>query len=235
MFVLFTAEEIGLVGSRHIVQPENSPVPLEQIKAMLNLDMVGRLREQRLMVGGMQNAAAFEPSVQSNIDDSPLELQVMSSQFDGRSDHASYNNAGIPALFFFTGLHEEYHRPEDDVELINFEGLLDIVTLSYEVVTDLTEAPLDDLTMQGRPVRLGVNVEPSPDSTVVGVQVTVVSTRTPAARAGVEVGDIILSLDGETISDREDLAAALENQKRRATVPMVVKRGEKEVTLEVRF
>ncbi|MEL7237795.1 MAG: M20/M25/M40 family metallo-hydrolase, partial [Planctomycetota bacterium] len=100
MFVLFSAEEIGLLGSRHIVQPENSPVPVDQLKAMINLDMVGRLRENNLSVGGMQNAAVCPAVVETaNTSELALNIQRMSPQFDGRSDHASYNNAGIPAMF----------------------------------------------------------------------------------------------------------------------------------------
>ena len=123
LFAAFGAEELGLLGSCHYVH-EAPAVPLALTKAMMNFDMVGRLRSNTVYLSGFETSGAWGPlAINAN---SPSLLISPRAACAGCSDHACFWQAGIPFMGFFTGLHDEYHRPEDDVELINFQGMSQI-------------------------------------------------------------------------------------------------------------
>ena len=143
VFALFTAEEIGLIGSRELA--DGFPVPIENVVGMLNMDMVGRVRDNAIFVGGADTSAAFRGMMEAAIEDSPLEMSYMGGEFDSRSDHASFIRNGVPALFLFSGLHPEYHGPDDDVELVNAEGLAQTATLGVDLVHRMASANRDEL------------------------------------------------------------------------------------------
>ncbi len=133
MFIAFGAEEIGLEGSRWLC--DNPTVPLEHVAAMVNLDMVGRLRNDFLTVGAASSAAWWPELIgDANFDGLTLNLD---DRYLGGSDHYCFIVAGRPAVHFFTGLHAEYHTPLDDPPLLNQEGMLDIAELTVRVVRDL--------------------------------------------------------------------------------------------------
>jgi Zn-dependent M28 family amino/carboxypeptidase len=133
MFVAFGAEEIGLEGSRWFC--DNPTVPLEHVAAMVNLDMVGRLRNEFLTVGAASSAAWWPELIAgANLDGLTLNLD---NKYLGGSDHYCFFLAGRPAVHFFTGLHAEYHTPADDPPLINQQGMLDVAELTVRVVQDL--------------------------------------------------------------------------------------------------
>jgi len=138
LFVAFTGEEQGLWGSRHFV--ERPPLPLDGVVAMINLDMVGRLEQDSLAVFGTGTApewsgilAAANARVAR-----PIDFMELASG-DGPSDHASFHAAGIPVLHFFTGLHEDYHRPTDTWDRVDADGLERIIDLATEVVRSVAE------------------------------------------------------------------------------------------------
>jgi hypothetical protein len=133
MFVAFGAEELGLVGSRWFC--ENPTVPLDRIAAMVNLDMVGRLRGEFLTVGAA-TSASWWPDLLGGANLEGLTLNF-DNKYLGGSDHYCFVVAGRPAVHFFTGLHAEYHTPLDDPPLINQQGMLDIAELTVRVVRDL--------------------------------------------------------------------------------------------------
>ena len=135
VFVAFDAEELGLFGSRHFLR--EPPVPVERIEAMLNFDMVGRMRGGWLKVRNVGSARAWKPLLErANTDLLDLDLE----HAGGASDHVSFREAGIPALHFFTGTHPEYHRRSDREERINYLGILRVVDLAERVLRAL---PLD--------------------------------------------------------------------------------------------
>ncbi|HMO27426.1 MAG TPA: M20/M25/M40 family metallo-hydrolase, partial [Tepidisphaeraceae bacterium] len=139
LFIAFTAEERGLIGSARFVDDERAPV--DRIVAMINLDMVGRVRNDMLYVGGGGTAAGFE-SVLKEIDSaSPLQLKSMGRGGRGPSDHASFSRKQIPVLFLFSGLHEDYHRPTDTADKINYEGLADVVSVTSKLVERIAAMP----------------------------------------------------------------------------------------------
>lgn len=139
IFIAFTAEESGLIGSAQFVS--HPPVPLERIAAMVNLDMVGRVRNNVLYVGGGGTAGSFQ-SILANADaESPLNLKSMGLGGRGPSDHASFSGKRIPVLFFFSGLHEDYHRPTDTADKINFDGIVETVKLTERIVSRIVAEP----------------------------------------------------------------------------------------------
>jgi hypothetical protein len=139
IFMTFAGEELGLLGSDAFVK--NPPIPLTQIASMLNLDMVGRIRNQMLYVGGGGTAAAFESMLQGADDRSPLVLKSIGRGGRGPSDHASFSRVKIPVIFLFSGLHDDYHRPTDDVEKINFDGIASATALAYDLAQQLVTQP----------------------------------------------------------------------------------------------
>jgi hypothetical protein len=137
LFVAFSAEEMGLIGSERFVA--SPPVPMSSVVAMLNLDMVGRLRDDRLLVSGTGTAAEFSTLVKRLGSQQQLVTKLDPSGY-GPSDHATFASRGIPVLHFFTGLHQDYHRPSDDFDRINITGLRRIVEMVADATTEIAES-----------------------------------------------------------------------------------------------
>lgn len=213
IFVGFSAEESGLIGSRHMVA--NLPVPRESVTLMLNMDMIGRLREGSLELGGVGTAEGFEPWLQPYVQSSGLAVKG-SSVGDDRSDHASFVRAGIPALFFFTGLHEDYHQPTDFWWRVNVAGgvrIVDLVTELTAAVATRAEplrfiertAPDANAAAASMP-RLRVRFGIAPDNygdDKPGIVVAQVYPGTTAADAGLQKGDRLMRWNGEEIASVE--------------------------------
>ncbi len=142
VFALFSGEERGLLGSKRYV--EDPPFPLTSTIAMLNYDMIGRLEDDRLEVLGTGSAPDFEDLIRALGRSSQFKVQSVRSVNDGRggSDHQPFFVAGVPVLFLHTGLHEEYHRPSDDFETINFPGMVRIANLSELLLLNLARRPV---------------------------------------------------------------------------------------------
>ncbi len=232
VFVAFSGEEVGLLGSRYYV--EHPPFPLSTTRAMLNLDMVGRLRENRLTVFGAHSA----PGLSGIVNDAArrVGLEIKESDSVGRSDHMSFYNKKIPALHFFTGTHPDYHRPTDTWDKLNTEGMVqisDLVATVAQRVAD-TQVPMNFVSLPSRPP--SSSDEPSrgygayfgsiPDfgEAVDGVRLAGVTEGSPAALAGLREGDIIISFAGSKIHDLEDLVKLLRAKKPGDEVEIVVLR-----------
>ena len=142
LFMGFGAEEIGLVGSDYYCA--HPTVPLARVAAMVNFDMVGRLRDRFLTVGGTPSASWWVGRLEAANDDG-LTLYT-DNKYVGRSDHTCFYQAGRPAIHLFTGMHPEYHTPLDDPALINQEGLLQVAELAARLLVDLATAPVLDGT-----------------------------------------------------------------------------------------
>ncbi|MGF1633974.1 MAG: M20/M25/M40 family metallo-hydrolase [Phycisphaerae bacterium] len=139
LFVAFSAEEIGLIGSRLFVR--ELPVPPDSIVAMVNLDMIGRIRNDRLLIGGHGTAEMFRQWIDEADAESPLNFHNLGRGGTGPSDHASFAAAGIPVLFFFSGLHPDYHTPADTADTVNIDGIAQVVEFVYAVVADIAAGP----------------------------------------------------------------------------------------------
>lgn len=139
LFVGFSAEEVGLIGSKYFV--ENPPVSLSKIKAMINLDMVGRLRSNQLTVGGVGTSAAFGPIIQAVDEQSPLKVTQAWKDGIAPSDCLPFVQKGIPILFFFTGMHADQHRVSDTPDKINYAGQAQVVDFAAAAIEQLRSAP----------------------------------------------------------------------------------------------
>lgn len=217
LFLAFSGEERGLWGSAHYVE---SPLrPLDGTVAMLNLDMVGRVRDGKLTVFGTGTAEEWQDVLERV--GGPLELQLVPDGF-GSSDHSSFYARGIPVLHFFSGTHPEYHRTGDDWELINAEGLAQVTDLVSGVVETLSSparpvalTPVEgagnphgapgEAAGDGESVRSGFNVRlgtiPDYSQESGGMRITGVRDDSPAARAGLQSGDVIVRMGDRTIDD----------------------------------
>ncbi len=137
MFIAFTGEERGLVGSARYVH--NPLFPLDKTVAMVNLDMVGRLNDEKLIVHGTGTAEEFDALVDRLGGDAGFDITKKPGGF-GPSDHSSFYGAQIPVLFFFTGSHKDYHRPSDDADKLNIAGMRRVGELVTETVVALADA-----------------------------------------------------------------------------------------------
>jgi len=241
IFVAFTAEEIGLVGSRHFVN--HPPAPLEQMIAMLNLDMVGRARDDHLLVGGMGTAAAFEPLLAGLDERSPLRIKPFGRGGLGPSDHTSFALKRIPVLFFFTGVHADYHRPTDDADKINYDGLRQVVDLAAELVIKLAEMPRPHYIASSDPsttgpapgggrARLGVVPRYDDVENLPGAAITGTVPGSPAERAGLRDGDVITRFGDRPIENVYDLTAALADAEPGQRVRIEIQRGQQTLSVE---
>ncbi|MDE2805127.1 MAG: M28 family peptidase [Gemmatimonadota bacterium] len=219
LFIAFTGEERGLWGSAHYV--EAPLLPLDGTIAMLNLDMVGRVADDALTVFGTGTAEEWTGVLDraSAATPSPLDLRYNSDGFGG-SDHSSFYARGIPVLHFFSNTHPEYHRVEDDWELVNAEGMSRVTDLLVSVVREvLPTVGLASLTpvegagnpqgvagpTDGSPARSGFRVRlgtiPDYSRESGGMGVTGVREGSPAAKAGIKGGDIIVKFGDHDIED----------------------------------
>jgi hypothetical protein len=231
VFAAFSAEELGLFGSRHFV--ERSP-PMAKLTAMINLDMVGRLRDNRLTVFGARSGAGLSELVDAGA--APLGLSLRHSDDVGRSDHMSFYNKKIPVLHFSTGVHEDYHRPSDTWEKLNIDGMAKVSDLTLLTALNLANAKeaLNFVSLPARPPSvsgeqrgpIGVYLGTMPDygANIDGVRVAGVSAGSPAAVAGLREGDVITKLAGSPIQNIDDLTEVLSSRKPGDEVEIVVLR-----------
>ena len=239
VFVAFTGEESGLLGSASYV---NSPaIPLERTIAMLNMDMVGRLREQPLIVNGTGTAVEWGPLLERAAEEAGVEL-AMSPDGYGPSDQTSFYARDIPVLHFFTNVHGEYHRPEDDWALIDFAGIDRVASIVTDVVRGLGDLDGVTLVRQAAPAPAGGGgygawLGTVPDFTPVdrGVRLSGVSAGSPAEAAGLRGGDVVVRLGEHEVGDLYDLTDALRAHRPGDVVDVTVLRDGEELTQSVRL
>ena len=206
--VHFSGEELGLLGSQWFV--EHSPVPLDSIDAMLNFDMVGRLRHDRLIVYGLGTATELPAFVDSANVAPKLDLVKMEDGF-GPSDHSSFYAKGIPVLHFFTDLHEDYHRATDDIEKINAPGEVRVVDLAERIVrVHRRPAGAPHAGARSRRSRSSARSARGATSTSApsptwrraasrGCELTGVRAGSPADKGGLKAGDVIVLFGGREV------------------------------------
>jgi hypothetical protein len=140
VFVAFSAEEAGLIGSRHYVS-KNPIFPIKDTVAMLNFDMVGRLRENQLGIAGNETAKEFGQILSDADARSPLDLMLGGADYPDDSDHAPFASVGVPILYICTGSHEDRHTPLDTADKVNFEGIAMVVSFCEDVLGRLLVSP----------------------------------------------------------------------------------------------
>jgi hypothetical protein len=245
LFVNFSGEELGLLGSQYFV--EHAPVPIDSIVAMLNFDMVGRMRGDSLIVYGVATARELPALLDSAriSGGSPLFVRGIGDGF-GPSDQSSFFARGIPVLHFFTNLHEDYHRASDDANKINAAGEARVIALAERVVRliDARDARLTFVRSAAPPAiagaRTGSNVYlgsipdmSAPD--VKGLRLTGVRAGSPADSAGLKAGDIVVQLDGKDVTDLQSYSDALYSHQPGDEVDIVVLRNGERVKLRAKL
>jgi C-terminal processing protease CtpA/Prc len=252
IFALFTAEEEGLIGSDYFIK--HPPVPLEQIIAMLNLDMVGRMKDDTLLMGGWGTAPIWE----SMMKDASIAAGVKTQSFEkgglGPSDHMSFALKKIPVLFLFTGLHKDYHRPTDTADKINYAGIDRAVDLSQRLVTAMAGMPRQQYdassdskaTMAfatghgkggvgGMRAALGVVPDYSSMDAKDGVHITGVGGGSPAEAAGLQPGDVLTQWNDRALNNLQDLSDDLAQANPGDRVEITVLRDGKPVKVQARL
>lgn len=238
VFIAFTGEERGLLGSAQYVR--DPVVPLDDTIAMLNLDMVGRLRDDKLVVYGVGTAGQWESLLNGLNEKYAFKLTRHPEGF-GPSDQSSFYAKKIPVLHFFTGTHADYHKPSDDADKINVEGMRRIADMVAEAAVQLAEADgrPEYVEVQGRGQFAPAGDRPYfgsiPDFSQdhPGYALMGVSKGGPAEKAGIKAGDIIIQFGASRIGNLEDFDSALRKHSAGDRVPVVVHRGKEELRFEV--
>lgn len=239
LFLAFTAEESGLRGSRHYVK--NPTLTTDRVSAMINMDMVGRLRSDTLSIGGVGSAEGFQDLLRPHFLRSGLTIAEEESG-RGPSDHANFYGVGVPVLFAFTGMHPEYHSPQDKGWTVNPAGAIKVVSLMHSILLDLASQPqrlvfrsTDASPGQDRgyaPVRLGIQPGMNEEGGR-GVLIEGVSAGTSAADAGLQPGDSIIAWNGEDLHDTGGMMQFLRRHKPGDTVKLTILRNGQEIGVDV--
>jgi hypothetical protein len=240
LFVAFSGEEMGLLGSAHFVaQP---PVPIGQSLAMVNFDMVGRLDREQLQIFGTATATEFPALLDDTNTKYKFRLTANGDGF-GRSDHSSFYGKDLPVLHFFSGTHGDYHRASDDVERINASGEARIVDFASDVIRALANRS-SRLTFQKTPERTasqpragrGAYLGSIPDMAAgdgTGLRLTGVRAGSPADLAGLKADDVIVEFGGMKVGDLYQYTDAIAAYAPGDTVKVVVLRAGQRVPVTV--
>ena len=239
----FDAEEKGLLGAKYFV--EHPSVDLENIVAMLNMDMVGRMADSTMTVGGVGTSPMFEILLDSLALNRNFNLTMTKPGY-GPSDHAAFYGKDIPVLFFFTGFHGEYHKPADTWKLINPKGEKEILTLVYDIATHLARTSIRPVFTESGPkqgrvqrntkFKVTFGIVPSYSSSKEGLEVDAISKEDgPAAKAGIKKGDVIQSMNGKSIKDIYEFMERLGELESGMTIPVTINRNGTEMELIVSF
>jgi len=242
LFIAFSGEEAGTLGSGHYVR--NWTVDQSKTRLMINMDMIGRLAQQEkgLAILGTGTCPEFKQYFDSaNLGDLKV---VFNESGAGPSDHAAFYHDSIPCLSFFTGAHEDYHTPEDDIEKLDIPGIVTVANLLADLLTHFDQRP-GALTFQrtkdegagGSPPHLSVTLGIMPDfvSQVEGLGVDGVSPDKPADRAGIVKGDIIIQIDRRLIKDIHDYMNALQRYRKGDTCMVRLVRGADTLSFKIDF
>ena len=214
VFAFFGAEELGLIGSGHYVHHPSRP--LARTVGMVNFDMVGRLRGERLTIGGVESASGLREMVSAAAATEALAVTLRGSPY-GPSDHARFYRAGVPVLFFHTGTHEDYHRPTDTPDKLEITGMARIAAVGAQIIERLGATARPVFAAVPPPTRgdrgtrafLGVQGDGEAD----GARLTSVVAGGAAERAGLREGDVLIRLAGASLMSFDDLRAALRDKR----------------------
>ena len=243
LLIGFDAEEKGLLGARHFI--EHPTVDLAKITTMINMDMIGRMKDSSATAGGVGTSPVFKPLLDSLSRNRGFSLNMTLPGF-GPSDHAAFYAKDIPVLFFFSGFHNEYHTPDDTWRLINLQGEKDILGLIYDVVFHLSRAPDRPVYTEAGPkqgqmnrnarFKVTLGIMPAYGSMKNGLEVDGISAPDgPAAKAGIKKGDVIKSINGKAIKDIYEYMDRLGELEKGITIPVLVDRDGAEIKLKLSF
>jgi hypothetical protein len=237
LFVCFSGEELGLLGSAYY--SEHPGIDLKNVTCMINMDMVGRLKQDEpvLEVSGIGTAPEWK-SILDKFQSKALKIH-MDSAGVGPSDHTSFYNKDIPVLHFFTGTHTDYHKPSDDVDKINAEGEEAVLMIISGVIAQLpVDRKLEFLKTRNpsmnssKSFKVTLGIMPSYTGGTDGLKVEAVIDDKPAFKAGMKDGDIITKIGDNEIHDIQDYMKALGEFKKGDTIDVEVLREKKKMKLK---
>ncbi len=241
LFLAFSGEEMGLIGSREWVKKPT--VPLERVVAMMNLDMIGRSRDRYVFVGGLNTAETWLDRFREVAKPFEMDLELNGGG-RGPSDHASFYDAGIPALFFFTAEHGEYHTPDDDTERLNLAGETEILRVAYRMAKSIANGPKPKFKKDDRDAMpdsserrvdqgqflLGIRVEPNSQGT--GVVASQVGKGKAGYKAGLLEKDVITKIDATSVGSPRAFQLALAVVRPGSNIVIEIQRGGKTLKLK---
>lgn len=237
LFMAFSGEEMGLLGSNYF--SKNPTIDLSKATYMLNMDMVGRLREDKtLSISGTGTSPIWNQVL--NASNTYFKL-VLGESGVGPSDHTSFYLQDIPVLHFFTGQHEDYHKPSDDANKLNYEGMRQIKEYIEAVILELNDDPklafrkTKNESEEVPRFKVALGVMPDYLFDGAGMRIDGVTEDRPAARAGLQKGDIVIQLGDSTVIDMMSYMRALSSFEEGDTTKVVVKRKDEEVSAEITF
>ncbi len=247
VFVAFSGEERGTLGSTFFVRHPPAGLAVAKLAAMVNLDMVGRLRQQKLTVFGIDTAAEWKDEVDRVCASEHLDCQLNGDGY-GPSDHTPFYAAGVPVLYLFTGTHDQYHRPSDDAALLNATGGAEIAKVAARFVFDidtgdrpptLREAPAPP-PPSGDVRSYGASMGTIPDyggpgEGRTGVLLAGVRPGGPADQAGLRRGDILIGLAGREIRNVEDFVYVLRQAHPGERALAIILRDGKRLEVQIKF
>ena len=251
VFILFGGEELGLLGSKFYA--ENPTVDLEKVQLMVNLDMIGRLDENKnVYIGGVPTANGFSETLKPFFDQSELNVTSYEHTASGvrslfsRSDHYNFYRKDIPSLFFFTGIHKDYHTPRDEADLVNYEGLKLISDLAEQVIDNAANRsdrlefkalPKLEEESERTPARMKVSFGVMPDYAYQGsgLKIDAVLDNRPAKNSGMKDGDVIIKIQNMIVDDIYKYMEILSKIEPRSKAQATILRNDEELKIDVQF
>jgi len=237
LLMAFSGEEMGLLGSNYFVK--NATIDTEKINYMINMDMVGRLKaDSTLAVYGVGTSPILKQTLKAH--NSSFKL-IQKESGIGPSDHTSFYNADIPVLHFFTGQHEDYHKPSDDFEKLNYKGMQTISNYIFEVITDLDnngKLPFRKTKNESEETprfKVGLGVIPDYLFDGKGMRIDGISEDKPAQKAGLQKGDIVVKLGDSAVVDMMSYMRVLATFEKGNTTKVIVDRKGDMVEAEINF
>jgi len=242
LFCSFSGEEAGLLGSNYFTK--NMTINPQAVRMMINFDMIGRLKDQEsgLAIFGVGTATDLQEYFKT-VDTTKIKFAVKETG-TGPSDHTAFYNQNIPVLHFFTGAHSDYHKPSDDVELIDIDGTRKVIEFAAETIShfDKLDQPLvfqRTKDPEGGRMRTSFSVTlgvmPDYIAEVIGMRIDGVSSDRPAERAGIKAGDVLVEMGGMPVADIYDYMSCLSKFRLHDTTNVIVQRGEEKLRLTVIF
>ncbi len=243
LFMNFSGEELGLLGSAAWVKDPTRP--LAKAVAMINMDMIGRIKDDKVYVGGVGTGSSFKSALEQAQKDSPFKIEYSAGGYSS-SDHTSFLAKKIPVLFFFSGLHADYHKPSDTWDKINAPSAARLLDLVGNVAVQLASAPdppafqvvaEDKPPSGGGGSGYGPYFGSIPDfgQTENGVKFSDVKPNSPAAKAGLKAGDIMIQFGDKPIKNLYDFTDALRRSKVGDVVEVKVLRDGNPLTVSVKL
>ena len=251
VFILFGGEELGLLGSKHYA--DNPTINLDKVQLMVNLDMIGRLDEDKnVYLGGVPTAYGLDKAIKPFIESSKLNVTSYQHTASGvrslfsRSDHYNFYKKDVPSLFFFTGIHKDYHTPRDEANLVNYEGLKLISDLAEKVIDnaanrndrfEFRELPKLEEESERTPARMKVSLGIMPDYAHQGsgLKIDSVIDKRPAKNSGMKDGDVVIKIQDTMIDDIYKYMEILSKIEPGTKVQATILRNNEELNIDVQF